>query len=136
MKKLIMNRVDHVRILKCINDASDMNTISAEEAENLLNELNSAKIVEPGDVPVNLVTMNSIVKIRFINRNKQIQFRIVYPDQADVKENKISIFSPVATALIGYKVNDEIEWLIPSGMTTIRIEEILYQPEAAGDYTL
>lgn len=131
-----MNRVDHVRILKCINDASDMNTISAEEAENLLNELNSAKIVEPGDVPVNLVTMNSIVKIRFINRNKQIQFRIVYPDQADVKENKISIFSPVATALIGYKVNDEIEWLIPSGMTTIRIEEILYQPEAAGDYTL
>lgn len=131
-----MNRVDHVRILKCINDASDMNTISAEEAENLLNELNSAKIVEPRDVPVNLVTMNSVIKIRFINTNKQIQFRLVYPDQADVKKNKISIFSPVATALIGYKVNDEIEWLIPSGMTTIRIEEILYQPEAAGDYTL
>lgn len=136
MKRLIMNRVDHARILKCINDASDMNTISAEEAENLLNELNSAKIVEPRDVPVSLVTMNSVVKIRFINTNRQIQFRIVYPDQADVKENKISIFSPVATALIGYKVNDEIEWLIPSGMTTIRIEEILYQPEAAGDYTL
>lgn len=113
-----------------------MNTISSEEAENLLNELNSAKIVEPKDVPVNLVTMNSIVKIRFINTDKQIQFRIVYPDQADLRENKISIFSPVATALIGYKVNDEIEWLIPSGMTTIRIEEIIYQPEAAGDYTL
>lgn len=131
-----MNRVDHARILKCINDARDMNTISSEEAENLLNELNSAKIVEPKDVPVNLVTMNSIVKIRFINTDKQIQFRIVYPDQADLRENKISIFSPVATALIGYKVNDEIEWLIPSGMTTIRIEEIIYQPEAAGDYTL
>lgn len=136
MKKLIMSRVDHVRILKWVNDASDMNTISVKEAENLLNELNSAKIVEPRDVPANLVTMNSEVKIRFLNTNKQIQFRIVYPDQADVKENRISIFSPVATALIGNSINDEIEWLIPSGMTTIRIEEILYQPEAAGDYTL
>ncbi|NLN31233.1 MAG: nucleoside diphosphate kinase regulator [Bacteroidales bacterium] len=136
MKKLIMSRVDHVRILKWVNDASDMNTISVKEAENLLNELNSAKIVEPRDVPANLVTMNSEVKIRFLNTNKQIQFRIVYPDQADVKKNRISIFSPVATALIGNSINDEIEWLIPSGMTTIRIEEILYQPEAAGDYTL
>jgi len=71
-----------------------------------------------------------------VNTNKQVQFRIVYPDEANVRENKISIFSPVATALIGYKVNDEIEWIVPSGMTKIRIEEIIYQPEAAGDFNL
>ena len=64
------------------------------------------------------------------------QFQIVYPDQANIKENKISIFSPVATALIGYKVSDEIEWIVPSGMTKIRIDEIIYQSEASGDYTL
>jgi len=42
----------------------------------------------------------------------------------------------VATALIGYKVSDEIEWVVPSGMTRIRIEEIIYQPEAEGNYDL
>ncbi|WP_018341724.1 GreA/GreB family elongation factor [Cytophaga aurantiaca] len=50
--------------------------------------------------------------------------------------NKISIFSAIATALIGYKIGDEIEWCAPAGMTKIKIEEILYQPEAAGDYNL
>ena len=52
------------------------------------------------------------------------------------KENKISIFSPIATALIGYKVQDEVEWLVPAGLTKIRIDEIIYQPEAAGDFNL
>jgi regulator of nucleoside diphosphate kinase len=80
--------------------------------------------------------MNSIVKIRFLKTNKELKFQIVYPDQANIKENKISIFSPVATALIGYKVSDEIDWVVPSGMTRIRIEEIVYQPEAEGNYDL
>ena len=48
----------------------------------------------------------------------------------------ISIFSPIATALIGYKVGDEIEWIVPAGLTKMKIEEIIYQPEAAGDYNL
>ena len=56
--------------------------------------------------------------------------------RANFRENKISIFSPVATALIGYKESDEIEWMVPSGMTKIRIDKIIYQPEAAGDYAL
>ena len=99
-------------------------------------ELDSATIVEPKDIPSNVVTMNSIVKLSFLNNNKQIQFQIVYPDQANLKENKISIFSPIATALIGYRDKDEIEWIVPSGLTKLRIDEIVYQPEAAGDYNL
>ena len=101
-----------------------------------MRELDSAKIVDPQDVPGNIVTMNSVVKISFLNNNKQIQFRIVYPDQSNIKENKISIFSPVATALIGYKEKDEIEWILPSGLTKIRIDQIIYQPEASGDFDL
>jgi len=136
MSKLIINRLDYARIKKCISDARQFNSISGGEAEKLMSELNSAKIVEPEAIPSNVVTMNSIVKLSFLNNNKQIQFQIVYPDQANIKENKISIFSPIATALIGYQVQDEVEWIVPGGLTKIRIDEIIYQPEAAGDYTL
>lgn len=136
MSKLIINRLDYARIKKCINDAKQFRSISNTEAEKLMKELDSAKIVEPEAVPSNVVTMNSIVKLSFLNNSKQIQFQIVYPDQANIKDNKISIFSPIATALIGYKIKDEIEWIVPAGLTKIRIDEILYQPEAAGDYTL
>ena len=136
MSKIIINRLDYSRIKKSINDAKQFRSISNDEAEKLIKELDSAKIVEPEAIPSNVVTMNSIVKLSFQNNNKQIQFQIVYPEQANVKENKISIFSPIATALIGYKVNDEIEWIVPAGLTKIRIDEIIYQPEAAGDYDL
>lgn len=131
-----MNKLDYARILKCIQDGKERKTINATEAETLLNELHAAKIVEPFEVPDDIVTMNSIVRIKFLKTGKDIKFQIVYPDQANMKENKISIFSPVATALIGYKVSDEIDWMVPSGMTKIRIEEIIYQPEAEGNYEL
>ncbi len=131
-----MNKLDYARILKSIQDGKSRKTINAAEAENLLKELHAAKIVEPYEVPANIVTMNSVVRIKFLKTGKEIKFQIVYPDQANMKENKISIFSPVATALIGYKVSDEIDWMVPSGMTKIRIEEIIYQPEAEGNYEL
>jgi regulator of nucleoside diphosphate kinase len=136
MSKIILNRIDYARIKKSISDAKQFKSISNAEAEKLINELDSATIVEPEAIPSNVVTMNSIVKIRFLNTDKEVQFQIVYPHQANVKENKISIFSPIATALIGYKVKDEIEWIVPAGLTKLRIEKIVYQPEASGDYDL
>lgn len=131
-----MNKLDYSRIHKCIQEARHLNTIGINEAENLLKELNSAEIVEPDEIPDDVVTMNSIVKISFLKTKKTVQFQIVYPDRANIKENKISIFSAVATALIGYRVSDEIEWIVPSGLTRLRIDEIIYQPEAAGDFDL
>ena len=136
MSKLIINRLDYARIKKSISDAKQFKSITNAEAEKLLQELDAAKIVEPEAIPSNIVTMNSIVKLSFLNNDKTIQFQIVYPEQANIKENKISIFSPIATALIGYKVNDEVEWIVPAGLTRIRIDEIIYQPEAAGDFNL
>jgi regulator of nucleoside diphosphate kinase len=136
MNKIIVNRLDYQRIKRSVDDARQLKSISNEEAEKLMKELDSANIVPPEKIPSNVVTMNSIVKLSFLNNNKQVQFQIVYPDQANLKEHKISIFSPIATALIGYKVADEIEWIVPAGLTKIRIDEIIYQPEAAGDYSL
>lgn len=136
MSKLIINRLDYARIKSAIGDAKQFKSISKSEAERLLVELEKAQIMEPKDIPANVVTMNSVVKLNFPDSKRQVQFQIVYPNQANVKENKISIFSPIATALIGYQTGDEIEWIVPMGLTKIRIEEILYQPEAAGDFDL
>ena len=136
MSKLIINKLDYARIKRSIEDARQFRAINAAESEKLMKELDSAEIVAPEAIPSNVVTMNSIVKLTFLNNNKPIQFQIVYPDKANMKENKIYIFSTIATALIGYKVCDEIDWMVPAGMTHIRIDEIVYQPEASGDFTL
>ncbi|MCR6642033.1 MAG: nucleoside diphosphate kinase regulator [Sporocytophaga sp.] len=136
MGNLVMNRLDYARIKKSIIDLKQSRAISPEELEKLNGELNAAKIVDPDKVPIDVVTMNSIVRIQFRNSGKVLQFKIVYPDEANLKENKISIFSPVATALLGYRAGDEVEWIVPGGVTKILIEEIVYQPEAAGHFNL
>ena len=101
-----------------------------------MSELSKAEIVPSEKIDKDVVTMNSEVKLFFENTQKEQSFKIVYPQDANLKENKISIFSPIATALIGYRIGDEIEWIVPSGMTKIKIVELLYQPEAAGDFDL
>ncbi|WP_299247961.1 nucleoside diphosphate kinase regulator [uncultured Cytophaga sp.] len=132
----VINKLDFSRIQKCISDAKQANSITVVEATNLMKELRLGQQLEPEEIPSDVVTMNSIVKIAFLDSKRTVEFQLVYPDKADLKNNKISIFSPIATALIGYKVGDEIEWCVPAGMTKIRIEEIVFQPEAAGQFNI
>ncbi|MCZ2084213.1 MAG: nucleoside diphosphate kinase regulator [Flavobacteriales bacterium] len=136
MSQVIITKQDFNKIHRSITDAKAKNSIKKEEAEKLLAELKSAKIVDQSEVDSDVVTMNSIVKIHFQNNKTTMEFQLVYPIDANIKEKKISIFSSVASALIGYRVGDEIDWLIPSGMTKIVIDEVLYQPESAGDFDL
>lgn len=134
MNTILMTETDHKRIHQSIKTARENGNIKKEDFEKLLAELKSAKIVLSEEIPADVVTMNSEVIVHFENNPAKVQFKIVYPADANMKEKKISIFSPVAAALIGYRVNDEIDWLVPSGLTKIIIDEIIYQPEAAGDF--
>jgi regulator of nucleoside diphosphate kinase len=136
MKQVIITKQDYNRINRSLTEAKARNSIKKEEAEKLTAELKSAKIVDQAEIDKDVVTMNSIVKIHFQNNKTNMEFQLVYPADADLKQKKISIFSAVASALIGYKVGEEIDWLIPSGMTKIVIDEVIYQPEAAGDFDL
>ena len=136
MKKVTLTKNDYTRIYKAITDAKNSKTINSNEAEKLLSEISKAEIVPSEKIDKDVVTMNSEVKLFFENTQKEQSFKIVYPQDANLKENKISIFSPIATALIGYKIGDEIEWIVPGGMTKIKIVDLIYQPEAAGDFDL
>lgn len=136
MKKIILNKLDYLRIQKHIREAKLRKTIEASEADKLVNELESGILVEPQEIPTDVVTMNSVVRISFVGEGRQQEFRIVYPEEADFKERKVSIFSPIATALIGFRVGDLIEWMVPGGLKQIRIDGLIYQPETAGDYNL
>lgn len=136
MNNIIVNRLDYVRIQKQISEARQNKTIDAAEAEKLIQELNSATVLDPHEIPGDVITMNSVVRISFVDSGKQQEFKIVYPHESNFRQKKVSIFSPIATALIGFRVGDIIEWMVPAGLTKIRIDEILYQPEASGDFTL
>ena len=107
-----------------------------ERIEELGAELDRATIVEIDKPPQDIVTMNSKVCLKDVDTGKDEIYQVVYPEDADIEQNKISILAPIGTAILGYKVGDVIEWKVPAGVRRLKIKKILYQPEAAKDYHL
>ena len=133
---ITLSRLDFQRIPRCIEEEKKLRTINDFEIQRLLYELTRAEITEPRKIPNNIITMNSEVEISFLENQQTIRLKIVYPNEADIKDGKISIFSPIANALLGHKIGDIIEWVVPAGGTKFKIEKILYQPEASGHFNV
>jgi regulator of nucleoside diphosphate kinase len=102
------------------------------QSELLEAELRRAVIVQQCDVPANVVTMNSEVVYEDQGSGAQRAIRIVYPKDADATAGRVSVLAPIASALLGLRTGQEIEWQVPRGMTRLRVVEVRYQPEAAG----
>lgn len=103
--------------------------------DDLEAELDRAEVMEPRDIPPTVVTMNSTVRFKVESSAEEFSLTLVYPQDMDAKGGNISILAPVGSALLGLSQGDEIEWPKPGGgVLRVRIEEIIYQPERAGEY--
>lgn len=98
-------------------------------------ELERADIRDPHDMPPSVVTMNSIVRFAMQPDGEEFALTLVYPKDLDGTANKISILAPVGAALLGLASGDEIEWPAPGGgIIRVKILEVVYQPERAGEF--
>lgn len=97
-------------------------------------ELDRADVVEPQQVPDDVVTMNSTVRFVIEESGEEFCLTLVYPKEADGSADGISILAPVGSALLGLSVGAELEWPRPGGgVSTVKVVEIVYQPERAGE---
>lgn len=97
-------------------------------------ELDRADVVEPKDVPPSVVTMNSTVRFAMEPSGEEFCLTLVYPKDTTGSGDQISVLAPVGSALLGLSTGDRIEWPRPGGgLTKVRIVEIVYQPERAGE---
>lgn len=101
--------------------------------QDLEAELNRGKIIKSQDIPQDIITMNSEVHLRDLNTKEEITYQLVFPDQADASQGRVSILAPIGTALLGYSVGDIIEWKVTAGVAKLQVEKIIYQPEANGE---
>lgn len=99
-------------------------------------ELYRAVLVDPPNIPRDVITMNSKVIITDTESGEKTTYTLVFPSAANISENKLSIMAPLGMALLGYRTGDIIEWPVPSGVRKLKVDQIIYQPEAAGDYHL
>jgi regulator of nucleoside diphosphate kinase len=130
--KIVLSSLDADRLSKLLDSLPDQAFPGRDDLEA---ELARAEIVPPAEVPPNVVTMNSTVKFRIESSSKEFFLTLVYPKDVDAQGGTISILAPVGSALLGLAKGDEIEWPNPGGhVLRVRIEDVLYQPERAGDF--
>lgn len=130
MQPIYITKADHAKLVTLIQ--AERQVGGDQPVGALDTELKRAKLVDSAVVPPDVVTMNSVVRLRELKSKTELEITLVYPKDADVGRRKISILAPVATAVLGCRVGDQVEWPLPKGTATYAIEAILYQPEAAG----
>lgn len=131
MNKITISSFDRDRLVKLLEKKKPHDGYS----ESLLEELNRANIVEPKDVPPDVVTMNS--RISFMDdHGDEWAYWLVFPEDADLTQNRISILSPVGCALLGYQTGDKILLPTPRGRHMMTVKQVVYQPEREGRFDL
>lgn len=132
---IIVTTRDHERLQRLLETHSverDQDAVEMLDAE-----LSRARIVPPSEVPPNVVTMNS--RLRYVNQatGTSRTVTLVYPAEANFDAGRVSILTPVGCALLGLAVGQTIDWTLPNRqLRKFIVEELLYQPEAAGDFHL
>ncbi|WP_338062178.1 nucleoside diphosphate kinase regulator [Vulgatibacter incomptus] len=130
-RKIYVTTHDMKRLLALLEGTASVR--NAEAAEALESELASAVVVAPDKIPDNVVTMNSRVRFQDEETGQEREITLVYPKDADPQQGKISILAPVGAALIGLSVGQSVDWPLPGGrLKRLKIVEVLFQPEAAG----
>jgi regulator of nucleoside diphosphate kinase len=130
---LIVSDADRQRLAALLDSARLDRRVRAEYIAALETELARAHVVPSAMVPADVVTMNSIVRLRDLDTDEVEEYELVYPAHADVAQNRISILAPIGTAVLGYRLGDVIEWSVPAGLRRLRVEEVPYQPERADE---
>ncbi len=134
-RAIYITAFDKHRLENLIAENTDPNQKPRADLLGLAEELQRGKVVDPQQVPSTVVTMNSRVLLRDSDSGEEFTYTLVFPQDANINTGAISVLAPVGTAILGYREGDSVQWQVPSGIRTLEICKVLYQPEAAGDYT-
>ncbi|MDD5040027.1 MAG: nucleoside diphosphate kinase regulator [Patescibacteria group bacterium] len=130
MNTIYITKNDHKKLIEIINNKLPID----ENDKALREELNRAEIVEPQNIPGDVITMNSQVVFCDSDTNEELEYWLVFPNDADISQKKISVLSPIGCALLGYRTGDTIPVKTPRREKNLKVVKILHQPESEGNY--
>lgn len=135
-RAIYLSQQDVLRLRDLIRQIRSLTERDTAYLDALAARIDSALVVRPQDMPRDVVTMNTRVRVRDPDSGRDFVYTLVFPLGADVALDRISVLAPLGAALLGAREGEPINWMTPSGERHLEIEAILYQPEASGDYHL
>lgn len=140
LKKLM--RVDRPQVVQAIAEArghGDLSENAEYEAakdrqsfiEGRIKELNDkiarAQVINPAELNSEKIVFGAKVTLFDVDSGSEVTYQIVGEDEADIKDAKISVTSPVGKALIGHRLDDEVRIQVPSGIRIYEVIDIKYE---------
>lgn len=134
-----LKKVDRPSLSKQIAEARDKGDLSenaeydaAKEAQGLLemriskleHTMAYSRLIDESRIDTEKVQIFNKVKIKNLDNNTVMEYSLVSDSEADLKQKKLSIRTPIAKGLLGKKVGDQVEIPIPSGIMRLEILEI------------
>jgi len=135
-KQIYITTFDLDRLLDLIDAYRNSGHQKKVPVEMLEKEMERAIIVDPKNVPSDVITMNSTAFLKDLETGEELTWTLVFPKDANAEENRISILAPIGMAMLGYRVGSVIEWDVPGGKRRLKVMKTLYQPEASGRFDL
>jgi regulator of nucleoside diphosphate kinase len=121
---------DAARLRRLLDSNVARKETDSTSLKRLEHELDRAKIVPQSELPADAIAMNSTVELEDLSDGEILTYTLVYPEQADAASGRISILAPLGMAMLGYRVGDEFEWPVPSGMIRVRVRRMIESPDA------
>jgi regulator of nucleoside diphosphate kinase len=125
---------DKQRLEELLAEVAEFDPRKQGDLKALEEELRRAVIVDPKEVPADVITMNSRAELLDLDSGETVTFRLVFPPEANIEEEKISVLAPIGAGMLGYRAGDVFEWKVPEGVRRMKVTKVHYQPEAAGDF--
>lgn len=132
----VISDLDAIRLRTVARQLIGARGENRRHAEDLFEKLDTAEVVPASSIAADLVTMNSSVVYDDGADGIMATLTLVYPDEADIGMNRVSVLSPLGLALIGSRPGQTVTFETPDGtMRRIRVRSLVYQPEAHGDWS-
>jgi regulator of nucleoside diphosphate kinase len=128
-KTITISENDYKRLQELMAQGRRINFRANRYLRDLQRELSRAQILPADQVPSNVITMDSTARLMDLDTERETEFTLVFPDDADPDQNKISVLAPIGCAMLGYREGDEFEWETPDGNRRLRVVKVLNQPQ-------
>ncbi len=135
-KQIYMTDFDFKRLRGILQSLKESGRVRGSSLDALEKELDRASVVPQSMIPEAVVTMNSTVRFTDLITGRKETYTLVFPGLADASKNTVSILAPLGAALIGEMEGSEVEYAAPGGSMRLRVDEVVYQPEKEGAFSL
>jgi regulator of nucleoside diphosphate kinase len=135
-KTITISENDYKRLQELMAQGRRINFRANRYLRDLQRELSRAQILPADQVPQDVITMDSTARLMDLDTERETEFTLVFPDDADPDQNKISVLAPIGCAMLGYREGDEFEWETPEGNRRLRVVKVINQPAEFDPYSV